>query len=62
MTVEINGEKYFTLREFAEKVDRKYSYIRKCARNLQKAKDISKYVTYIEDKPFISEDALKEFS
>jgi hypothetical protein len=61
MPTTIDGEKYYTLQEFAKKSDKSYSYIRKCARGLQRSKDISEYTVHIENKPFISELALDEF-
>jgi len=61
MPFTVDGTEYYTLKEFAEEVDRSYSYIRKCARGLQRSKDLSEYVIRIENKPFVSEDALSEF-
>jgi hypothetical protein len=61
MPEEIGDKTYYTMEEFADEVGRKYGYIRKCARGLQRAKDLSSYVRRIGDKPFIDEEAKKEF-
>lgn len=61
MTVEIDGKTLYTLKEFAEEVERSYSYIRKCVRGIDRAKDLREYVVEIENKPLLQESATAEF-
>lgn len=61
MSIEISGEEFFTMKEFAEKVNCSYSYIRKCVRGIGRSKDLQEYVVRIEDKPLLKKEAEKEF-